>query len=382
EFYVHKPQLAAGFPALIRRSLGSKQQRMVFNTERAAGRSTRIEEVPESLRKQFSLSDAEVLDLAKQAMAIEQHYGRPMDIEWGKDGVDGKLYILQARPETVQSQGAHHNTQFVLQQSGEILVEGRAIGQKIGAGPVRRVNNISEMHKVQAGDVLVTDMTDPNWEPVMKKASAIITNRGGRTCHAAIIARELGIPAIVGCGNATELLHEDELVTASCAEGDTGYVYRGRLNFTEQRLDNAPLPELSVKLMLNVGNPALAFEFAALPSAGIGLARLEFVINNLIGIHPKAVLECHKLPAELRVQVLAKTSGYADPVSFYVDKLGEGISTLAAAFWPRPVIVRMSDFKSNEYRKLLGGELYEPLEENPMIGFRGAGRYVAKTFRD
>lgn len=382
EFYVHKPQLAAGFPALIRRSLGSKQQRMVFNTERAAGRSTRIEEVPESLRKQFSLSDAEVLALAKHAMAIEQHYGRPMDIEWGKDGVDGKLYILQARPETVQSQGAHHNTQFVLQQSGEILVEGRAIGQKIGAGRVRRVNNFSEMHKVQAGDVLVTDMTDPNWEPVMKKAAAIITNRGGRTCHAAIIARELGIPAIVGCGNATELLHEDELVTASCAEGDTGYVYRGRLNFTEQRLDNAPLPELSVKLMLNVGNPALAFEFAQMPSAGIGLARLEFVINNLIGIHPKAVLECHKLPAELRVQVLAKTSGYADPVSFYVDKLGEGISTLAAAFWPRPVIVRMSDFKSNEYRKLLGGELYEPLEENPMIGFRGAGRYVAKTFRD
>ena len=381
EFYVHKPQLAAGFPALIRRSLGSKQQRMVFNTERAAGRSTRIEEVPESLRKQFSLSDAEVLALAKHAMAIEQHYGRPMDIEWGKDGVDGKLYILQARPETVQSQ-SKGATKFVLQQSGEILVEGRAIGQKIGAGPVRLVSNISEMHKVQAGDVLVTDMTDPNWEPVMKKASAIITNRGGRTCHAAIIARELGIPAIVGCGNATELLREDELVTASCAEGDTGYVYRGRLNFTEQRLDNAPLPELSVKLMLNVGNPALAFEFAQMPSAGIGLARLEFVINNLIGIHPKAVLECHKLPAELRAQVLAKTSGYADPVSFYVDKLGEGISTLAAAFWPRPVIVRMSDFKSNEYRKLLGGERYEPLEENPMIGFRGAGRYVAKTFRD
>ncbi len=382
EFYVHKPQLAAGFPALIRRSLGSKQQRMVLGSERAAGRSTRIEEVPESLRKQFSLSDAEVLALAKHAMAIEQHYGRPMDIEWGKDGVDGKLYILQARPETVQSQGAHHNTQFVLQQSGEILLAGRAIGQKIGAGRVRRVNNISEMHTVQVGDVLVTDMTDPNWEPVMKKAAAIITNRGGRTCHAAIIARELGIPAIVGCGNATELLHENELVTASCAAGDTGYVYRGRLNFTEQQLDNAPLPELSVKLMLNVGNPALAFEFAQMPSAGIGLARLEFVINNLIGIHPKAVLECHKLPAELRAQVLAKTSAYADPVSFYVDKLGEGISTLAAAFWPRPVIVRMSDFKSNEYRKLLGGELYEPLEENPMIGFRGAGRYVAANFRD
>jgi len=382
EFYVHKPQLAAGFPALIRRSLGSKQQRMVLGSERAAGRSTRIEAVPESLRKQFSLSDAEVLALAKHAMAIEQHYGRPMDIEWGKDGVDGKLYILQARPETVQSQGAHHNSQFVLQQSGEILLEGRAIGQKIGAGRVRRVNNISEMHTVQVGDVLVTDMTDPNWEPVMKKAAAIITNRGGRTCHAAIIARELGIPAIVGTGNATQVLNENELVTASCAAGDTGYVYRGRLNFTEQQLDNAPLPELSVKLMLNVGNPALAFEFAALPCAGIGLARLEFVINNLIGIHPKAVLEYHTLPSPLRAQVLAKSSGYADPVSFYVDKLGEGISTLAAAFWPRPVIVRMSDFKSNEYRKLLGGELYEPLEENPMIGFRGAGRYVAANFRD
>ena len=386
EFYVHKPQLAAGYPALVRRSLGSKQQRMVFDATRSAGRSTRIEEVPEALRQRFSLSDAEVLQLAKYAVSIEQHYGRPMDIEWGKDGADGKLYILQARPETVQSQAhlqqAGGAPRFQLRQSGAVLVEGRAIGQKIGAGPVRLVKSAAEMYKVQAGDVLVTDMTDPNWEPVMKKAAAIVTNRGGRTCHAAIIARELGIPAIVGCGNATEVLVEDELVTASCAEGDTGYVYRGRLDFVVSQPDDTPLPEISVKLMLNVGNPSLAFEFAQMPSAGIGLARLEFVINNLIGIHPKAVLECQKLPTELRAKVLQRASGYADPVSFYVDKLTEGISTLAAAFWPRPVSVRMSDFKSNEYRKLLGGELYEPLEENPMLGFRGAGRYVAQSFRD
>jgi pyruvate,water dikinase len=381
EFYVHKPQLAAGYPALVRRSLGSKQQRMVFDTDRSAGRSTRIEEVPETLRRSFSLSDAEVLQLARHAMSIEKHYGRPMDIEWGKDGLDGQLYILQARPETVQSQ-SKGATKYLLKQNGEVLIEGRAIGQKIGAGPVRLVKSAAEMYKVQVGDILVTDMTDPNWEPVMKKASAIITNRGGRTCHAAIIARELGIPAIVGCGDATEILQENELVTASCAEGDTGFVYRGQLEFSVTQLDEAPLPSIPVKLMLNVGNPSLAFEFAQMPSGGIGLARLEFVINNLIGIHPKAVLEYQKLPSELREKVLLKASGYADPVSFYVDKLSEGISTLAAAFWPRPVIVRMSDFKSNEYRKLLGGELYEPLEENPMIGFRGAGRYVAKTFRD
>ncbi|MDD4978102.1 MAG: phosphoenolpyruvate synthase [Gallionella sp.] len=381
EFYVHKTQLAAGFPALVRRSLGSKQQRMVFDEQRSAGRSTRIEEVPEAERRSFSLSDTEVLELARHAMAIEKHYGRPMDIEWGKDGSDGKLYILQARPETVQSQNKGV-TKFQLKQTGEVLVEGRAIGQKIGAGPVRLVKSAAEMYKVQAGDILVTDMTDPNWEPVMKKASAIVTNRGGRTCHAAIIARELGIPAIVGCGNATEILKENESVTASCAEGDTGNVYRGLLEYSETLQDEAPLPSIPVKLMLNVGNPSLAFEFAQMPSGGIGLARLEFVINNLIGIHPKAVLECQKLPSELREKVLRQASGYADPVSFYVEKLSEGISTLAAAFWPRPVIVRMSDFKSNEYRKLLGGELYEPLEENPMIGFRGAGRYVAKTFRD
>ena len=374
EFYVHKPQLAAGYPALVRRSIGSKQQRMVFRDEQAAGRSTNIEEVPQKLRDSFSLNDKEVLELARHAMAIEQHYGRPMDIEWGKDGVDGKIYILQARPETVQSQRvAGAEEKFRLKKRGEVLIEGRAIGQKIGVGPARLVPSAAEMGKVQAGDVLVTDMTDPNWEPVMKKASAIITNRGGRTCHAAIIARELGIPAIVGCGHATEVLIENQIVTASCAEGDTGFVYKGKLPFEITREDEKALPQLPVKLMMNVGNPNLAFEFAQMPSGGIGLARLEFVINNLIGIHPKAALQFQNLSAELKAAVLKRSRGYADPLTFYVDKLTEGMSTLAAAFWPKPVIVRLSDFKSNEYRKLLGGELYEPLEENPMLGFRGAG---------
>jgi pyruvate,water dikinase len=383
EFYVHKQQLAAGFPALVRRSIGSKQQRMVFNEDRAAGRSTKIEEVPQTERDSFSLTDKDVLELARHAMAIEQHYGRPMDIEWGKDGLDGKLYILQARPETVQSQVAAGGAEkFRLTKRGEVLIEGRAIGQKIGIGPVRLVASTAEMDKVQTGDVLVTDMTDPNWEPVMKKASAIITNRGGRTCHAAIIARELGIPAIVGCTHATDVLVENDIVTASCAEGDTGFVYRGKLPFEITRQDEKTLPPLPVKLMLNVGNPTLAFEFASLPSEGVGLARLEFVINNLIGIHPKAVLQFGTLPTELQAAVLHRSRGYADPLTFYVDKLTEGISTLAAAFWPKPVIVRLSDFKSNEYRKMLGGELYEPLEENPMLGFRGAGRYVAPNFRD
>ncbi|HTN93992.1 MAG TPA: phosphoenolpyruvate synthase [Gallionella sp.] len=383
EFYVHKPQLAAGFPALVRRSIGSKQQRMVFRKEQAAGRSTSIEVVPQKERDSFSLTDDEVLELARHAMAIEQHYGRPMDIEWGKDGIDGKLYILQARPETVQSQVVASGAEkFRLKKRGEVLIGGRAIGQKIGIGPVRLVASTAEMGKVQAGDVLVTDMTDPNWEPVMKKASAIITNRGGRTCHAAIIARELGIPAIVGCGHATEVLVESEIVTASCAEGDTGFVYRGKLPFEITRQEEKALPPLPVKLMLNVGNPSLAFEFASLPSAGIGLARLEFVINNLIGIHPKAAEHYQTLPDDLKASVLRQSRGYADPLTFYVEKLTEGISTLAAAFWPKPVIVRLSDFKSNEYRKLLGGQLYEPLEENPMLGFRGAGRYVAPSFRD
>jgi len=383
EFYVHKQKLVEGYPAVVRRSLGSKLQRMVFDTDRAAGFSTRIEAVPLSARNRFSLSDAEVLELSRYAMTIEQHYGRPMDIEWGKDGLDGKLYILQARPETVQSQvGAGEAGKFRLIQRGEVLIEGRAIGQKIGIGPVRLVAGAAQMNKVQAGDVLVTDMTDPDWEPVMKKAAAIITNRGGRTCHAAIIAREMGIPAIVGCGHATDALRDGAMVTASCAEGDTGYVYAGRLPFELIAASEAALPDLPVKLMLNVGNPTLAFEFAQMPSAGIGLARLEFVINNMIGVHPRAVLNFQALPATLQAAVLEKSYGYADPVAFYVEKLTEGIASLAAAFWPRPVIVRLSDFKSNEYSKLLGGDRYEPVEENPMIGFRGAGRYVAPAFRD
>ncbi len=383
EFYVHKPQLAAGFPAVIRRALGSKQQRMVFDEQRSAGRSTRIEPVPAADQSKFSLSDEDVLQLARYAIAIEKHYGRPMDIEWGKDGADGKLYILQARPETVKSNAASGGTEkYRLQQRGDVLVEGRAIGQKIGVGVVRIVAGPEEMDKVQAGDVLVTDMTDPNWEPVMKKASAIVTNRGGRTCHAAIIARELGIPAIVGCGHATTALQDGETVTASCAEGDTGFVYHGELPFEVVVHNETELPPIPVKLMLNVGNPTLAFEFAQLPSAGVGLARLEFIINNLIGIHPKAVLEHGTLPASLHEAIQRRAAGYASPEAFYVEKITEGVSTLAAAFWPKPVIVRMSDFKSNEYRKLLGGDIYEPVEENPMIGFRGAGRYVAANFSE
>jgi len=383
EFYVHKQQLAAGFPAVIRRSLGSKQQQMVFDVQRSAGRSTRIEPVPAADQSRFSLNDEDVLQLARYAVSIEKHYGRPMDIEWGKDGNDGKLYILQARPETVKSNASGGATEkYRLQQRGVVLVEGRAIGQKIGTGRVRIVDSTADMDKVQAGDVLVTDMTDPNWEPVMKRAAAIITNRGGRTCHAAIIARELGIPAIVGCGHATSALQEGETVTASCAEGDTGYVYHGRVPFEVVVNSEDALPSIPVKLMLNVGNPTLAFEFAQLPSAGVGLARLEFIINNLIGIHPKAVLEYNKLPSKLHDAVTRRSAGYPDPVEFYVEKIVEGVSTLAAAFWPKPVIVRLSDFKSNEYRKLLGGEIYEPMEENPMIGFRGAGRYVAPNFSD
>jgi pyruvate,water dikinase len=383
EFYVHKPQLAAGYPAVIRRSLGSKQQRMVFNATRAAGRSTSVEEVSAQERGQFSLNDAEVLELARHAVAIEQHYERPMDIEWGRDGVDGKLYILQARPETVQSQADANTTEkFALKETGKLLAEGRAIGQKIGIGPVRVVESAAHMSRVQPGDVLVTDMTDPNWEPVMKKAAAIVTNRGGRTCHAAIIARELGIPAVVGCHNATELLTEGEIVTVSCAEGDTGNVYQGRLAYTTSVQAKMDLPPLPVKFMLNVGNPTLAFEFAQLPAAGVGLARVEFIINNLIGIHPKAVLGFAEQSLDLRTAISERAQGYADPKTFYVEKLTEGISTLAAAFWPKPVIVRLSDFKSNEYRKLIGGELFEPIEENPMLGFRGAARYVAADFQD
>jgi pyruvate,water dikinase len=383
EFYVHKPMLAAGKHAVVRRNLGSKMIRMTFAAEKAAGRSVVTEEVPELLRHQFSINDEEVMELARYAMIIEQHYGRPMDIEWGKDGIDGKLYILQARPETVQSQaGAGKIEKFRLKQFSRALASGRAIGQKIGIGPVRIVTDPKQMDQVQPGDVLVADMTDPNWEPVMKRASAIVTNRGGRTCHAAIIARELGIPAIVGCGDATHTLTEGETVTVSCTEGDTGHVYRGRLDFEINSRDISAMPEVPVKVMMNVGNPELAFEFAQLPNAGVGLARVEFIINNVIGIHPKAILDVERLPASKRDEIKRRARGYASPKEFFVEKLVEGVATIAAAFWPNPVIVRLSDFKSNEYRKLLGGELYEPEEENPMLGFRGASRYIAHTFED
>jgi pyruvate,water dikinase len=383
EFYVHKPTLALGKPAIIRRNLGSKLIKMVFTDKAVAGKSVRTVDVAEADRNRFSLTDEDVLELGRYAVIIEKHYGRPMDIEWGKDGVDGKLYILQARPETVKSQDAGLVMEkYRLKQYGKSLTHGRAIGQKIGAGVVRVVSDASEMNRVQAGDVLVTDMTDPNWEPVMKRASAIVTNRGGRTCHAAIIARELGIPAIVGCGNATEVLAEGESVTVSCAEGDTGYVYRGKLEFEIITTDMGNLPEIPVKIMMNVGNPELAFEFAQIPNGGVGLARLEFVINNMIGIHPKAILEIGQVPANLRDEIHRRSRGYATPKQFFIEKLVEGVATIAAAFYPKPVIVRMSDFKSNEYRKLLGGDIYEPEEENPMLGFRGASRYIAHSFRD
>ena len=383
EFYVHKPMLAQGRPAIVRRNLGSKLIRMEFTDAKVAGRSTRTVDVPEVERQRFALSDEEVQELARYAVTIEAHYGRPMDIEWGRDGVDGKLYILQARPETVKTgENAQQLRRYRLKQHGKVLCSGRAIGQKIATGPVRIIPDASQMAKVRAGDILVTDMTDPNWEPVMKRAAAIVTNRGGRTCHAAIIARELGIPAVVGCGNATESLAEGEAVTVSCAEGDTGYIYRGRLDFevTTQELGN--LPQLPVKIAMNVGNPELAFEFQAIPNAGVGLARIEFIINNVIGIHPKAILELERMPAGLRDEIRRRARGYASPQDFFVEKLAEGVSTIAAAFWPKPVIVRLSDFKSNEYRKLLGGEIYEPEEENPMLGFRGASRYVAPSFAD
>lgn len=382
EFYVHKPMLERGRPAIVRRTLGSKQEKMIYADAGASGLSVRTVAVPEAERHRFSLADADVLELARAALAIEKHYRRPMDIEWGKDGVDGRIYVLQARPETVKSrsQGASEE-QFRLKQRGPVLATGRAIGHKIGTGPVRLVADASLMSKVKEGDVLVTDMTDPNWEPVMKLASAIVTNRGGRTCHAAIIARELGIPAVVGCGDATGTLRDGLAVTVSCAEGDTGNVYEGSLPFEVNVIERGAMPEIPVKITMNVGNPQLAFDFAQLPNAGVGLARLEFVINNEIGVHPRACLEQAKLPPELRARVDAATRGYASAEVFFREKLTEGIATIAAAFWPRPVIVRLSDFKSNEYRKLLGGERYEPEEENPMLGFRGASRYLAQSFR-
>lgn len=383
EFYVHKPMLEAGKKAVVRRNLGSKMIKMTFAAEKVAGKSTITEDVEESLRHQFSINDEEVMELARYAQIIEKHYGRPMDIEWGKDGVDGKLYILQARPETVQSQAAAGKQEkFKLKSFSKVLASGRAIGQKIGVGPVRIVKDPKEMDQVKPGDVLVADMTDPNWEPVMKRASAIVTNRGGRTCHAAIIARELGIPAIVGCGDATETLNEGEVVTVSCTEGDTGHVYRGSLDYEITTRDISAMPDVPVKVMMNVGNPELAFEFAQLPNAGVGLARVEFIINNVIGIHPKAILDVERLPASKREEIKRRARGYASPRDFFIEKLVEGVATIAAAFWPNPAIVRLSDFKSNEYRKLLGGELYEPEEENPMLGFRGASRYIAHTFED
>ncbi len=382
EFYVHKPTLALGKPSVVRRNLGSKLIKMIFTDKTSAGKSTVTVDVDEAERNRYALTDEDVLELARYAVIIEKHYGRPMDIEWGRDGRDGKLYILQARPETVQSQAGGVVEKYRIKQHGKVLTTGRAIGQKIGVGPVRVVLDPAQMNQVQAGDVLVADMTDPNWEPVMKRASAIVTNRGGRTCHAAIIARELGIPAIVGCGNATSALTEGESVTVSCAEGDTGYVYRGKLDFEIVRQDMGHLPELDVKIMMNVGNPELAFDFARTPNKGVGLARVEFIINNVIGIHPKAILDVNHVPASLREEILRRSRGYASPRDFFVEKLVEGVATIAAAFYPNPVIVRLSDFKSNEYRKLLGGDIYEPEEENPMLGFRGASRYVAQTFRD
>jgi pyruvate,water dikinase len=382
EFYVHKPTLAQGRPSVIRRNLGSKLIKMVFAEKKEAGKSTRTVDVDETDRNRFALTDADVLELARYAMIIEKHYGRPMDIEWGRDGRDGKLYILQARPETVKSQSHGRIEKYRLKQFGKVLASGRAIGQKIGVGAVRVVKDPAEMNRVQPGDVLVADMTDPNWEPVMKRAAAIVTNRGGRTCHAAIIARELGIPAIVGCGDATAVLEEGDTVTVSCAEGDTGHVYRGKLDFEVSSQDMGALPELPVKIMMNVGNPELAFEFAQTPNAGVGLARVEFVINNMIGVHPKAILEYSEMKESLREEIDRRARGYASPVEFFVEKLVEGVATIAASFYPKPVIVRLSDFKSNEYRKLLGGDIYEPEEENPMLGFRGASRYIAHSFRD
>ena len=383
EFYVHKPMLREGRPAVIRRNLGSKLIKMIFSTDKIAGKSTHTVDVPDADRIEFSIRDEEVLELARFADIIEKHYERPMDIEWGRDGTDGRLYILQARPETVKSQESKDKVEkFALKSYGKVLASGRAIGQKIGVGPVRIVNDPAEMNSVKPGDVLVADMTDPNWEPVMKRASAIVTNRGGRTCHAAIIARELGIPAIVGCGDATETLSEGETVTVSCAEGDTGHVYRGAQEYEVTTRDLGELPPIPVKIMMNVGNPELAFDFAQLPNEGVGLARVEFIINNIIGIHPKAILEIDRLPASKREEIERRARGYADPVSFFTDKLVEGVAIIAAAFWPKPVIVRLSDFKSNEYRKLLGGDLYEPEEENPMLGFRGASRYIAQSFQD
>ena len=382
EFYVHKSTLASGKPAILSRNLGSKSIKMIYADDNAKSPVTTTE-VGSKDRMKFSLSDSQIEELAHFAMKIESHYGRAMDIEWALDGLDGKIYIVQARPETVKSRQSSQNIErYKLLETSKIIVEGRAIGQKIGSGKTKIINDLSEMGSVNKGDILVTDMTDPDWEPVMKLASAIITNRGGRTCHAAIIARELGVPAIVGTGNATELLENNHEVTASCAEGDTGKVYQGKLNFEHTFSEVEDLPEIPVKIMMNVGNPSRAFDFATIPNAGVGLARLEFIINNTIGIHPKALLQFDSLPNDLKDEIVKRTSCYQSPVDFYIQKLTEGISTIAASFSESPVIIRMSDFKSNEYSNLFAGELYEPHEENPMIGFRGASRYISSDFRD
>lgn len=383
EFYVYKPTLKQGAPAILRRNLGSKAIKMVYTDDCSAGHAVETVEVPLEDRHRFCINDQEVEELARIAVTIEDHYGRPMDIEWAKDGDNGQLYVVQARPETVRSNTeAHVVERYLLKETGKVLIEGRSIGQRIGAGPVRIVKDLNFMHEVQDGDILVTDITDPDWEPVMKRASAIVTNRGGRTCHAAIIARELGIPAIVGCGDATSVLKNGQDVTVSCAEGDTGRVYEGTLDFEHQTNSIEQMPSLPFDIMMNVGNPDRAFDFQSLPNAGVGLARLEFIINRMIGVHPKALIHFDDQPRDLKQTIERRISGYASPVDFYVEKLVEGISTLAAAFYPKKVIVRLSDFKSNEYSHLIGGDRYEPGEENPMLGFRGAARYISDDFRE
>jgi len=381
EFYVYKPALRSGNYPILRKNLGSKAIKMIYSEDPQPGRTVETVDVPEAESLTFSLSDEDIVALAKTAVTIEEHYGRPMDIEWGKDGSDGRLFILQARPETVQSRSGNTIDRFTLKGKGDVLSVGRSIGHKIGQGTAKVIRNVNEMSRIQAGDVLVSDMTDPDWEPVMKRAAAIVTNRGGRTCHAAIIARELGIPAVVGCGDATSAIPDGVEVTVSCAEGDEGFVYAGKLEFEETHIELDSLPEIPVKIMMNVGNPDRAFDFANIPNHGVGLARLEFIINRMIGVHPNALLEYEQLDSDTKQAVDDQMAGYDDPVRFFVDKLAEGVGTIAAAFAPEPVIVRMSDFKSNEYANLIGGEKYEPDEENPMLGFRGAGRYVDPTFR-
>ena len=384
EFYVSKLCLKNGKPAVLRRALGTKAEKMIFGPSAMAGKSVETKPVAPAERERFSLTDAEVEELAKYAISIEAHYGRPMDIEWGRDGGDGKIYILQARPETVKSQDSKGDTltRYRMTEKGNKIAEGRAIGGKVGQGPARVIKNVAEINLFKDGDVIVTDMTDPNWEPVMKRASAIVTNRGGRTCHAAIIARELGVPAVVGCEDATEVVVEGEQLTVSCCEGDNGNIYRGKVGFEVQTIELDNMPAIPVKISMNVGNPELAFDFAQLPNEGVGLARLEFIISNTIGVHPKACLEYERLPKDLKEQVAIRARGYDNPVDFYVKKMVEGVATIGAAFWPKKVIVRLSDFKSNEYRNLIGGPRYEPTEENPMLGFRGASRYIASSFRD